>query len=325
MTPTKQLFARTARTLAAAAIAIPCAAMASEDIADQYPQSELYSKPVEVIPHVFSAIGATAPPTYENAGHNNNLSFIVTPDGVIVINGGASARLAAALHDEIREVTDQPVKLVINENGQGHAMLGNSYWADLGVDILAHEDAIHEVEEEGDFILQGMQRYNRDKAEGTRVVPANISFSDHYDIEMGGIRVEVLHMGPAHGPGDTQVWIPDWDILIAGDIAFHERMPPIFEGTCTACWVETWDTKMEPLAPTYVIPGHGHPTNLAQVRRYTRDYLIYLRGQIRDHIDEGGDLAGAYYVDQSPYAHLDTFQELATKNAGRVYEEIEWE
>ena len=39
----------------------------SEDIADKYPQSELYNKPVEVIPHVFSAIGATAPPTYENA------------------------------------------------------------------------------------------------------------------------------------------------------------------------------------------------------------------------------------------------------------------
>lgn len=313
--------------LATAAIwgALALTAVASEDIADQYPQSELYSKPVEVIPHVFSAIGATAPPTYENSGHNNNLSFIVTPDGVIVINGGASARLAAALHTEIKAVTDQPVKLVINENGQGHAMLGNSYWADLGVDILAHEDAIHEVEEEGDFILQGMQRYNRDKAEGTRVVPANISFSDRHIIEMGGVKVEVLHMGPAHGPGDTQVWIPEWKILIAGDIAFHERMPPIFAGTCTACWIETWETKMEPLAPTYVIPGHGHPTNLAQVRRYTHDYLVYLRAQIRDHIDAGGDLAGAYYVDQSPYAHLDTYQELATKNAGRVYEEMEWE
>ena len=104
---------------------------ASEDIADQYPQSELYSKPVEVIPHVFSAIGATAPPTYENSGHNNNLSFVVTDEGVVVVNGGASARLAAALHEEIKAVTDQPVKLVVNENGQGHAMLGNSYWADL--------------------------------------------------------------------------------------------------------------------------------------------------------------------------------------------------
>ena len=300
-------------------------AIASEDIPDQYPQSELYAKPVEVIPHVFSAIGATAPPTYENAGHNNNLSFVVTGDGIIVVNGGASYRLAKALHDEIRAVTDQPVKLVINENGQGHAMLGNSYWAEQGVDILAHEDAIHEVTEEGDFILQNMQRYNRDKAEGTTVVPANLSFSDSYSIEMGGVTIEVMHMGPAHGPGDTQVWIPQWDILIAGDIAFHERMPPIFEGACTKCWIETWETKMEPLAPTYVIPGHGHPTNLAQVRRYTHDYLVYLRSKIGEHIDNGGDLTDAYYVDQSPYEHLDTFEELATKNAGRVYEEMEWE
>lgn len=301
------------------------AAWASEDIADQYPQSELYSKPVEVIPHVFSAIGATAPPTYENAGHNNNLSFIITGDGVVVVNGGASARLAAALHDEIRAVTDQPVRLVINENGQGHAMLGNSYWADQGVDILAHVDAIHEIEENGDFILQGMQRYNRDKAEGTRVAVPNRSFDDREVIEMGEVVLEVLHLGPAHGPGDTQVWIPQWEIMIAGDIAFHERMPPIFADTCTSCWIETWETALAPMNPTYLIPGHGHPTNLAQVTRYTHDYLVDLRAKVGAHIEDGGDLAGAYYVDQSNWAHLDTFEELATKNAGRVFEEMEWE
>ncbi|MDA7424752.1 MBL fold metallo-hydrolase [Thalassococcus lentus] len=300
-------------------------AAASEDIADKYPQSELYNKPVEVIPHVFSAIGATAPPTYENSGHNNNLSFIVTNEGVIVVNGGASARLAAALHDEIKAVTDQPVKLVVNENGQGHAMLGNSYWADLGVDILAHVDATAEVEENGDFILQGMQRYNRDKAEGTRVVPANLSFEDKHIVEMGGVTIEVLHLGPAHDPGDVQVWIPQWDIVIAGDIAFHERMPPIFPETDTDAWVETFEGPFTDLGATYVIPGHGHPTNMAQVTRYTSEYVKDLRAKIAAHIDEGGDLAGAYYVDQSEWDHLDTFKELATKNAGRVFEEMEWE
>lgn len=313
------------RLIAILTALIPLAATASEDIADQYPQSELYQKPVEVIPHVWSAIGATAPPTYENSGHNNNLSFVVTGDGVVVINGGASARLAAALHDEIRAVTDQPVKLVINENGQGHAMLGNSYWADLGVDILAHEDAIHETQENGDFILQGMMRYNRDKAEGTRVVPANLSFTDEKIVEMGDVTLHVLHLGPAHGPGDTQVWIPQWSMMIAGDIAFHERMLPIFADTCTSCWLETWETAFAPLEPTYIIPGHGHPTNLAQVTRYTYDYLADLRAKIAAHIDDGGDLASAYYVDQSRWRMLDTFEELATRNAGRVFEEMEWE
>lgn len=140
---------------AALFVVLASVASASQDIADQYPQSELYAKPVEVIPHVFSAIGATAPPGYENAGHNNNLSFIVTDAGVVVVNAGASSRLAAALHEEIRKVTDQPVVLVINENGQGHAMLGNGYWRDQGVDILAHVDAVAETRENGDFILQG--------------------------------------------------------------------------------------------------------------------------------------------------------------------------
>ena len=77
-------------------LALATPSLASEDIADQYPGNPLYSKPVEVIPHVWSAIGATAPPTYENTGHNNNLSFLVTGDGVIVINGGAAAILAEA-------------------------------------------------------------------------------------------------------------------------------------------------------------------------------------------------------------------------------------
>ena len=62
-----------------------------------------------------------------------------------------------------------------------------------------------------------------------------------------------------------------------------------------------------------------------QVRRYTRDYLVHLRAVVGAHLEDGGDLAGAYYVDQSAYRNLDTFEELATKNAGFVYEPMEFE
>jgi glyoxylase-like metal-dependent hydrolase (beta-lactamase superfamily II) len=308
-----------------AAISISPFAHASEDIADQYPQSVLYEKPVEVIPHVFSAIGATAPPTYENAGHNNNLSFIVTGDGVVVINAGANAKLAEAMHQEIKAVTEQPVKLVINENGQGHAMLGNSYWAEQGVDILAHVDAKAVFEENAFQILEGMKRYARENAEGTDTVGPNLTFEDEYIIEMGDMRIEVLNLGPAHSEGDISVWLPEQKLVIAGDMAFHERLPPIFSETCTSCWIESWNDAFEPLGAVYVIPGHGHPTNMAQVRRYTHDYLVYLRGKIGEHLENGGDLTEAYYVDQSPFAHLDTFEELATRNAGVVYAEMEFE
>ena len=299
--------------------------LASEDIKDKYPQSELYNKPIEVIPNVFSAIGATAPPTYENSGHNNNLSFVITTDGVVVINSGASVRLASALHEEIKTITDQPVKLVINENGQGHAILGNLYWSQLGVDILAHEDAIHEIEENSYAILERMKSYNRDKAIGTEVVIPNKSFSEKSIFTLGDLEFHVLHLGPAHGPGDTQVWLPQLSLMIAGDMAFHERMLPIFENTCTKCWLETWDEKFAPLNATYVIPGHGHPTNMAQVTRFTRDYLKDLRTKVLEVLDNGGNLAEAFYVDQERWRSLDTFEELAKRNAGRVFEEMEFE
>jgi glyoxylase-like metal-dependent hydrolase (beta-lactamase superfamily II) len=311
--------------LTAATILAAGTAAANEDIADQYPGSLLYSHPVEFIPGVWSAIGATAPPTYENAGHNNNLSFIVTGEGVVVINGGASYGLARALHDEIRIITDQPVTHVFNENGQGHAMLGNSYWMEQGVPIIAHADVLAEISHNGGMSLEAARRITRERAEGTEVVPPTETFDDAYVLEMGDYRIEARHLGPAHSPGDIVVWLPEQSLVISGDMAFHERMLPIFPETNTRDWLETWDTEFEALGATYVIPGHGHPTNMDQVRRYTKGYLEYLRGKIRDHIDAGGDLADAYYVDQSPYSHLDTYEELATKNAGRVFEQMEWE
>lgn len=297
---------------------------ASQGIADQYPDSMLYSKPVEVIPYVWSAIGATGPPNYENSGHNNNLSFIVTGEGVVVMNGGASYLLAKALHDEIRAVTDEPVRLVINENGQGHAMLGNSYWKEQGVVVLAHQDAANAFAESGAEALAGMRRYNKEKADGTFVQGPAETFAEQAVFEYGDFRIEVRYLGPAHSPGDIVVWLPEQRLVISGDMAFHERLLPVFEDTDTAGWLESWKA-FEALSALYVIPGHGHPTNMAQVRRYTRDYLLFLRARIAEILDAGGGLQEAYLVDQSPYAKLDTFDELAARNAGKVFEQMEFE
>ena len=217
------------------------------------------------------------------------------------------------------------MRLVINENGQGHAMLGNSYWADQGVKIVAHIDAAHEFEDRGAQSLAGAENRLQDRAKGSRIVVPDETFEEVYRVPFGDMEIQALHLGPSHSPGDIVVWMPEQSLVIAGDIAFHERMLPIFEETITIDWLETWEQEFEKLNATYVIPGHGHPTNMDQVRRYTRDYLVYLREKVGEHLDAGGDLAGAYYVDQSPYTHLDTFEELATKNAGRVFEQMEFE
>jgi len=291
---------------------------------DRAPNSHLYALPQEVIPGVWSAIGATAPGTYENSGHNNNLSFILTEEGVIVVNAGDNWLLAASLHDEIRRRTDKPVKYVVLENGQGHAMLGMSYWQAQGAKVIAHRDTAAHIEKNGHEVLETMRRRARDKAFRTELSKPDIVYEDRMDLSMGGWKIEVLHLGNAHHHGDTMVWLPEKKLVIAGDTAFHVRMLPVFEDTDTARWIRIWD-EFEKLGAELVIPGHGGPTDMATVRRWTRDYLVDLRARVAEVLARGGSLDDAYKIDQSDYLHLHTAEELARVNAGRVFRAMEFE
>ena len=291
---------------------------------DAAPKSMLYSKPVKVIENVYSAIGETAPASYANSGHNNNLSFIVTDEGVLVVNAGDNYLLAKALHEEIKKVTDKPVKYVVLENGQGHAMLGSSYWQELGVPVIAHKDTAHEIEEYGAEVIDQMQEGRKDKALGTKLSMPDKTFDDKMEITLGGVKIELLDLGPSHSPGDIMVWLPEESLIITGDMAFHQRLLPVFEHTDTAAWIETWD-KFAALKAKYVIPGHGVATNMEKVTKYTKDYLVYMREEIGKVIEDGGGLQDAYKIDQSAYAHLPTFKILDKQNVGRIFRAMEFE
>lgn len=286
--------------------------------------SLLYRLPQQVTHNVWSAIGATAPPSYENSGHNNNLSFVITTEGVVVMNASDNYLLAKALHEEIRKLTDLPVKYVVLENAQGHAMLGSNYWQEQGAQVVAHRLAAQVMTDHGEEILQRMQNGRRDKALGTRLAQPDIIFEDEWILEMGGERIEVRYLGPAHGPGDIVLWLPQQELVITGDLAFHERLLPVFEDTDTAGWIETWEN-LEALQAKIVIPGHGRPTVMSEVKKYTLDYLVYMRQEVGKIIEDMGGLQEAYEIDQSAFAHLDTFRELARQNADRIFRAMEFE
>lgn len=291
--------------------------------ADMALDTFLYSKPVEVIPGVWTSIGETGPGSYENSGHNNNLSFIITEDGVVVMNAGDNYLLAKTLHEEIKKLTAQPVKYVVLENSQGHAMLGSNYWKEQGAKIIAHKDAAKIIAEQGEAILDSMSRRARDKAFKSAIVMPDIVIEDKYEINLGSWKLEVLYIGPSHSPGDLSLWIPAKKLMIAGDLAFHQRMPPLFEDTDTAAWLDTW-TKFEAMNAKYVIPGHGVATNMHEVTKVTRGYLEFLRGKVAEVIKKGGSLNDAYNIDQSSFAYLDTYHDLYKRNAGMVFREMEF-
>lgn len=292
---------------------------------DKAPDSALYDYPVKVSERVYSAIGATQPPTYQNAGHNNNLSFVIGDEAVLVVNGGSNNALARALHAEIRQLTNLPVKYVISENGQGHAYLGNHYWKAQGAELIGHADAQHEIDTKGFGSLTNMRQYAQGFAEDTDLVNFDVTFEDQYALDLGNLPVVAKVYGGAHSPGDVTVLVPSENVAIAGDMAFHVRMPPIFDDTDTAAWLESFELFAEETADMIIIPGHGGPTDIASVRAGTVDYLVYLRDKVQALLDEGGSLDEAYQIDQTPFKHLHTYDELAARNAGRVFERMEFE
>ena len=292
---------------------------------DKAPGTALYDYPLKVSEHVYSAIGATQPPTYQNAGHNNNLSFVIGSETVLVVNGGSNNALAKALHVEIKKVTDLPVKYVISENGQGHAVYGNHYWKSQGATLIGHTDAQHEIDEKGFDGLSRMREYAKEFAEDTDLVNFDITFDEQYRVDLGNLPVIAKMYGSAHSPGDVSVLVPTEKVVLAGDMAFHVRMPPIFDDTDTALWLESFNLFADEVSDWTIVPGHGGPTDIEAVTAGTKDYIVFLRGKVLEILDNGGSLDDAYKIDQSQYSHWHTYDELAARNAGRVFERMEFE
>jgi glyoxylase-like metal-dependent hydrolase (beta-lactamase superfamily II) len=287
--------------------------------------ADLVLKPVKVTEHVYAVIGDLGGQTYENDGLNNNLGFVVTDAGVLVVNTGPTERVARALHAAITGVTKQPIRWVVNVNSQNHYWHGNSYFAALGATSVAHQEANRLMQEFGAMQLDANLQTLKDKARDTRLAyPAKL-FADKFDIMLGKMRIEVRHFGAGHTAGDAVVWLPDERVLFAGDLVYTQRLLAVIPLGNSSSWIDAFDKALA-LNPQHIIPGHGAPSSAAQARADTRDYLTYLRAEVKKAIDRGDSLDDAVAaIDQSRFKHLANYEQLARRNANQVYLEIEKE
>ena len=287
--------------------------------------ADLVLKPQMVSQNVYAVIGDFGSQSYENDGLNNNLGFIVTTEGVVVINSGPSARVAKALHAAIGKVTKQPLKWAINVNSQSHYWLGNDYFQALKIPIIAHKEARRIMSEMGDMQLANLKNTLKEKAEGSKLAYPTELIKDKREIKLGDVVIQLLSFGSAHTAGDIVVWLPQQKILFSGDIVFTERLLGVIPVGNSGGWVKAFDSAMA-LGPKVIVPGHGKPTDVKQATRDTRDYLVYTRTAVKKIMDAGGSLNDAVEkVDQSKFKYLLNFDLLARRNLNQIYTEMEQE
>lgn len=284
---------------------------------------DLVLQPVGVAPDVYAVIGDLAGQTYENEGLNNNLGFVVTDKGVLVINTGPSQRVAKALHAAIQKTTKQPIKWVVNVNSQNHYWLGNDYFKSLGATLIASKEGERVMREMSAQQLETNQALLKEKAAGTKLAYPTDLVADKRELKLGKTAVQLLHFGPAHTPGDLVVWLPEQKILFSGDIIYTERLLAVIPIGNSANWIEVFD-KLAALNPKTIVPGHGRPTTMERARRDTRDYLSFLRAEAKRIFDTSGSLQEAVEkTDQSRFRSLVNFDLLARRNMNQVFQEVE--
>lgn len=281
--------------------------------------------PREIAPGIYAFIGDTGMRTYENEGMNANSGFIVTSEGVVVIDSGPTWQVAKEIHRAIKKVTRQPVKVVVNTGGQDHRWLGNAYFKSIGAEIIAARPALADMEARGDVQLQGLRQIIRKKAVGTRPAYPGRFFEQSETLNLGGQEIRLLYFHGGHTPGDSVVWLPQQGVLFSGDLVFVGRLLGVLPIGSTRDWLASF-SELENLAPRTIIPGHGPVCDLSRARKETRDYLVLLRTHMKQALDRGDDLQTAINsLDQGAFRSLRHFELLSGGNASRAYLEMESE
>ncbi len=263
-----------------------------------------------------SALGSPA-----NRNFISNAGFVVTPAGVVVIDALGSPALAGRLLAEIRRVTPQPVTHVVLTHYHADHVYGLQAFKAAGARVIAHRAA-------REYLASDTARLRLEASRTelapwidarTRLVEPDEWIDGPRELAVGGVRLQLLPVGPAHTPEDVVVHLPAEKVLFAGDLVFRNRIPFVGQADSRR-WIQALDQVLA-LDAAVVVPGHGPLSREARAdMQLTREYLTYLRqvmGRAARNLEPWEDAYRA--ADWSRFERLPLFQAANRMNAYNTY------
>ncbi len=223
-------------------------------------------------------------------GAGANVAVQIGEDGVLVVDTGAPGPREAVLA-AIRELSDGPIRWIINTNADLDHTGGNETVSQAGMTVNGNPAAIVSHEN----VLARMTAANRPVTE----MPLNTFFEAGRDFYFNGEAVFLHHVPSAHSDGDIVVYFRGSDVLVAGDIFVTTQYPvvDVAAGGGIDGYIDALNLLLDIAVPaylqeggTYVIPGHGRIGDEADVLTF-RDMLVIVRARVADLIAEGKTLA----------------------------------
>lgn len=286
--------------------------------------ADILPAPRQIAPHSYAWIGPYGPPTKENQGFRMNLGFVVGDDAVAVIDSGYGDDMANAILAQIRQITDRPVRYVINTNSQPHRILGNAVLKKHGATIIASETASPRMVNEGATMASTAENI-LGLAPGSVHKPGSPDrgVQKMTEISLGGISLKVTPVGTAHTAGSLIVEVVEDRVIYAGDVLYTGRLLAVLPVSRVDGWIAAFDT-LRSYKDTLFVPGHGEPGKLSDFEHSTYQYLTTLKTHMDGAIDQGLGLQESIdSLNQTPWKDLADFDALAGRNAHQTYLERE--
>ena len=277
--------------------------------------------PREVAAGVWMVQGASALGTPANRNFISNAAFVVTRDGVVVVDALGSPALARELLAAIARITPQPVRQVVVTHFHADHIYGLQVFKDAGAVITAQRDG--QVYLQSDAAALRLQASREELAPwvdaNTRLVPADRWISEPTSFTLGGVEFLLLPAGPAHTPEDLVVYLPQQRVLLAGDLVFRGRIPFVGQAD-SGRWIAALD-RLIGFGADLIVPGHGPASTSAQADlQLTRDYLQHLRLTMGEAARNLDPFEEAYArADWSRFSQLPLFAVANRINAYNTY------
>ena len=222
--------------------------------------------------HVYTYAGI------QHAGPANsfgaNTGIVVGRDAAMVIDTLISAKDADRLIEDIRKISDKPVKYVVNTHHHLDHSWGNCRFVRSGAVVIAQKNALsHRAADAHALAHPKEYGLTAEALKGTTLEGPTITFAEAMTIDLGDVSVELRYPGPTHTDDNITVYVPQDKVLFVGDILFTHYHPFLAEGNLPH-WQQVLG-RLEQTPATKIIPGHGPVSSradLEKMKTYLREF-----------------------------------------------------
>lgn len=270
--------------------------------------------------------GPTELPNPGNKGFMNNPAFVVTSDGVAVIDPGSTLETGRMVLRQIKSVTDKAVTHVFATHIHGDHWLGNHAIREAfpSAKFYAHPVMIEQAHAgEAENWVDMMDRLTEGASRGTEAVIPDQVLRDGQEIRVGDVTFRIYLSDWAHTKTDAMVEIVEDSILATGDNVLYQRIGRMddasFRGNIAAC------QQAMNLELKHYIPGHG-PSGGPEVIKPFCDYLRILYDKVSGLYEEGlsdYEMKDSVVGSLSAYSEWSGFEDEVGKHISLALLEIE--